>query len=545
VHGILKRTFSALDWRRLSSLQRRKAIPCKLFLKAKFHPHTGDFLKLKARLVGCQLKSRADPEDADIPSSPTLSSTGFLIFLTVATKKGFILGTGDVPQAYLHAKTDPKFETIHAVFDKATTKIALDVNPELQALVDDKGRLWGRLDYSLYGLLQSGLNWYRHISNTLKEMGFKASDAEPCLFMGTIDGEEVLIGLYVDDLLVAARLRATIRSFFRKLDKIYPGVYDTMCCDEVLTYLGTSIDCSERGVTYVHQPEFCKKLIEDFDKGTYGPVKPRSTPAPLDLMTIDEESPLLEKDANAYYRSTLMRLAFLVNTTRFDLKVALMALSRRMHCATKQDMKRLGHLIGYVAATPNHGLTIRPGDGDLRVYSYTDSSHATMYDLRSVTGGLVCAGDGGTTVFAKCSKQTIIAKSSMECEYIACSDVASQVIHVRNIFMSLGIPQPPAIIYVDNTSAIHVIKNGRPKAMLTRHIRIREAWVTERCDNDELAVEHIPTSFQVADCLTKPLAGALLQRMTEWLLGWVPHPGPKNATKKSEKKGANAKTKRK
>ena len=75
--GVLKRTFSALDWRRLSSLQRRKAIPCKLFLKAKFHPHTGDFLKLNARLVGCQLKSRADPENADIPSSPTMSSTGF------------------------------------------------------------------------------------------------------------------------------------------------------------------------------------------------------------------------------------------------------------------------------------------------------------------------------------------------------------------------------------------------------------------------------------------------------------------------------------
>ena len=177
-------------------------------------------------------------------------------------------------------------------------------------------------------------------------MGLKASDAEPCLFMGTIDGEEVLIGLYVDDLLVAARLRATIRSFFRKLDKIYPGVYHTMCCDQVLTYLGTSIDCSERGVTYVHQPVFCKKLIEAFDKGTYGPVKLRSTPAALDLMTIDEESPLLEKDAIAYHRSTLMRLAFLVNTTRFDLKIALMALSRRMHCAKKQVIKRLGHLIG-------------------------------------------------------------------------------------------------------------------------------------------------------------------------------------------------------
>ena len=57
----------------------------------------------------------------------------------------------------------------------------------------------------------------------------------------------------------------------------------------------------------------------------------------------------------------------------------------------------------------------------------------------------------------------------MECEYIACSDIASQVIHVRNLLISLGISQPPATIFVDNNSAIHVTKNGRTRAMLTAH----------------------------------------------------------------------------
>ena len=529
VQTVLKRTFRAVDSRRLTKLQRKRAVPCMLFLKAKVHPHTGDFLKLKARLVACQSKNRQDPSQITHPSSPTVSQTALYAMLTVATSKGYVIGTADVPSAYLFAKTNPKNEKVHAFFDRATTKVALEVNPELQALVDDSGRLWGALDYSLYGLVESGAMWFLHVSATLTSMGFTASESDPCLWTGKHKGEEIMLALYVDDFAAAARTKAILRDFFKELDKTYPGVAKSLCDDGVVTYLGCSIDASEKGVTYIHQPEFVRMLLKDFDEGPHGPIKPRSSPAPLDLLTIDDESPPLSNEGEKYFRSMLMRIAFLVNMTRFDLKVPLMFLSRRMHCATEQDMKRLKHLVGYIYKTAEYGITIKPGDGELHVFAYTDASHATMYDMRSITGGAIIIGRAAT-VFAKSSKQSIVAKSSMECEYIACSDVASQVIHVRNLLISLGIPQPPATIFVDNNSAIHVIKNGRTKAMLTRHIRVREAWVSERCDNDELMIVHCPTTHQVADVLTKPLAGVLLTRMTQWLLGWVPHPGPTMAT---------------
>ena len=38
------------------------------------------------------------------------------------------------------------------------------------------------------------------------------------------------------------------------------------------------------------------------------------------------------------------------------------------------------------------------------------------------------------------------------------------------------------------------------------------------------------TKSQLADCMTKPLFGRLLQRMTAWILGWAPHPGPSATT---------------
>ena len=205
VESVLKRTFRPVDFRRLSTLQRKWAAPCLMLVKAKSHPHTGDFVKLKSRLVACQTKARQDPSQINYPTTPTVSQTALYVVLTIATSKGYVLATGDVPAAYLFAKTNPKHAKLHAYFDRATTKIALDVNPELQAFVDDKGRLWGALDYSLYGLVESGAMWYLHVSKTLEEMGFVVSDVDPCVWFGMFHGEEIILALCVDDIAAAAR----------------------------------------------------------------------------------------------------------------------------------------------------------------------------------------------------------------------------------------------------------------------------------------------------------------------------------------------------
>ena len=71
-----------------------------------------------------------------------------------------------------------------------------------------------------------------------------------------------------------------------------------------------------------------------------------------------------------------------------------------------------------------------------------------------------------------------------------CSDIAIQVIDYRNLLVSFGISKLPATIVTDKNSAIHVIKNSRTRAKLTRHFR-DFFWVSERCENDGLAVPHI------------------------------------------------------
>ena len=59
--------------------------------------------------------------------------------------------------------------------------------------------------------------------------------------------------------------------------------------------------------------------------------------------------------------------------------------------------------------TTDYGIT-----GALNVFVFTDVKHATMRDVRSVTGSSISVGRGRATVFDKFSKQTIVVESSID-----------------------------------------------------------------------------------------------------------------------------------
>jgi len=63
------------------------------------------------------------------------------------------------------------------------------------------------------------------------------------------------------------------------------------------------------------------------------------------------------------------------------------------------------------------------------------------------------------------------------------------------------------VIFQDNAAAIALADKGMSTSERTRHINIRYFWLKDRIDSGELALEHIPTKYMVADILMKPLFG--------------------------------------
>ncbi len=74
-----------------------------------------------------------------------------------------------------------------------------------------------RLKKGLYGLKQAGRNWNKVITSTLTELGFHTTSADPSVFFHP--GQKILVGLYVDDLLLASRSLQSIEWTKKELGK--------------------------------------------------------------------------------------------------------------------------------------------------------------------------------------------------------------------------------------------------------------------------------------------------------------------------------------
>ena len=113
----------------------------------------------------------------------------------------------------------------------------------------------------------------------------------------------------------------------------------------------------------------------------------------------------------------------------------------------------------------------------------------------------------GGAISWKCVKQTLIASSTMEAEFIACYEASNQAIWLRNLITGLQVVEGierPLKINCDNKAAELYSKNNRSSSK-SKHIDIKFLVVKERVQSFQVSIEHISTDSNVADPLTKGL----------------------------------------
>ena len=58
-----------------------------------------------------------------------------------------------------------------------------------------------KLKKAIYGLKQSGLEWYKKLNYVLTQMGFEQGKYEACFYKATKNNQLVIVAVYVDDLI--------------------------------------------------------------------------------------------------------------------------------------------------------------------------------------------------------------------------------------------------------------------------------------------------------------------------------------------------------
>lgn len=77
--------------------------------------------------------------------------------------------------------------------------------------VKGKENLVCKLKKSLYGLKQAPRNWHNKLTDFLKASGFEKRNADSSIYILNDQHEMVIIGIYVDDLLVITKSKQTMK----------------------------------------------------------------------------------------------------------------------------------------------------------------------------------------------------------------------------------------------------------------------------------------------------------------------------------------------
>ena len=114
-------------------------------------------------------------------------------------------------------------------------------------------------------------------------------------------------------------------------------------------------------------------------------------------------------------------------------------------------------------------------------------------------------------------KQTTVAHSTMEAEYMALSDASREAIARKQFFQELTIPSSsPVTILSDNQSALDIAENPA-NYRKAKHIDIRYHAIRHYLRNGTFDVDYIPSEAQAADILTKALGPLQHQRCIKLL----------------------------
>ncbi|GJT59060.1 putative ribonuclease H-like domain-containing protein, partial [Tanacetum coccineum] len=170
----------------------------------------------------------------------------------------------------------------------------------------------------------------------------------------------------------------------------------------------------------------------------------------------------------------------------------------------------------YLKGQPKLGLWY-PKDSPFDLKAYTNSDYAgTSLEKKSTTGG--CQFLGSRLISWQCKKQTVVANSTTEAEYVAASSCCGHVLWIQNQLLDYGYNFMNTKIFIDNESTICIVKNPVFYSK-TKHIEIRHHFIRDSYEKRLIQVIKIHTDHIVTDLLTKAfnhMRLSLRSGKTEW-----------------------------
>ncbi|GJW38535.1 putative ribonuclease H-like domain-containing protein [Tanacetum coccineum] len=279
-----------------------------------------------------------------------------------------------------------------------------------------------------------------------EENGYRRGTIDKTLFLKKDKHDIILVQVYVDDIIFGS----TKKSWCDEFEALMKSRFQMSSMGELTFFLGLQVKQKEDGI-FISQDKYVAEILKKFD---FANVKTASTP-------IETQKPLV-KDEEAsdvdvhLYRSMIGSLMYLT-ASRPDIMFAVCACSRFQVTPKSSHLSAVKRIFRYLKGKPKLGLWYpRVSSFDLESYSDSDYAGANL-DRKSTTGG--CQFLGRRLISWQCKKQTIVATSTTEAEYVAAASCCGQVLWIQNQMLDYGFNFMNTKIYIDNESTICIVKN--------------------------------------------------------------------------------------
>lgn len=434
--------------------------------------------------------------DASRTAAQTPSHTARRMLYARAALAGEKIRAADVPNAYMHAPSDPNH------------RLTMQQPRRSDGTFTAPGKVI-LIHRAQQGSPDGGYRWERYRNTSLENWGWTQLSAEPGCFIH-VDrdtGQFVRLLADTDDFLLSSPYPSLLDKMYSQLQSEWNVVEQR----PVEQHMGVAIERTAAGIKLSvrkHIESLLKDLGLEHAHPTPAPHDPRA-----DLAARRDNEPQLTDTEKRRYNSAVGLLRFIVDTVVYDAAYIASHLARHLHDPAARHVIALERVARYLAGKrDSHLFYRRNGDSELRAFSDSDFA-ACPNTRRSRTG--IAISYAGDLVFWRSILQKSVTLSTGEAEYMAASEASRVITWLQQLAKEWFIPIPsPTKVFVDNTAALAMTMANGPTTR-SKHIDTRARYIQQQVQRQRILPTHISGTQQLADMFTKPLPLAMLRRNIE------------------------------
>jgi hypothetical protein len=452
----------------------------------------GNIIKYKARLVA-QGFSQRPGIDFKATFAPVMRLDTLRIFLALAAKNNWELRQMDIKGAYLWAETEED--------------LYMQQPPGYN---DGSGRV-KKLKKTIYGLKQAGNNWNRRFDSGMKKLAFQRLRSDYCAYIRWNGSKFTIILVWVDDLILISNTSSEADQVEKELSQ----EFDIKLLGEPALLLGIQVTRDRQNKSLsLCQSNYIGQILKRM-----GMEHCNTVSTPMDR-GVDLGNPNLleqgDEKVSAAYAQAIGSLLYCALCTRPDIAFSVHTLAQYTKNPSQVHWTAVKRVFRYLKGTQNQSLTYG-GDQEWsdQLATFCDADWASNPHRKSISGYIVMLAGGAVAWSSK--KQTTIALSTAEAEYVAATHAAKQILWQRSLLEEASMEQAEqAILWSDNQAAIAIAKNPEHHAR-TKHIDINLHFLRDYVESGTISIQHVSSKNNIADILTKALSRHLHQDLTSRL----------------------------